>query len=198
MKREWVLIFCIFLGSCALWRSLGGGEDPQSSDLKKKEEVLPQPAGVGIGDVMDLFVKKEAPSLESLKDCDREFYDFSKTNRRDGPKLSIARKLVRIHRKRIHWCFYSKILEVENPLDESLDHLGQIALMIRNYVFLTPIAQAFLSEFGDPSYLSVATFRYQQLNEALYSRRLEIPPALTSVLVRYWGEQRKKLTDRPE
>lgn len=135
---------------------------------------VPHPDGLDLGDVMAIFTDRSAPAPESLANCDA---DLSKVKDKTKSREEIddaSRELVRMDPVRYHWCFYSKLLQLEDQLKTAtyLDERQEITL--KAFGFLTPISRAFLAEYKDSRYLRAAAARYRKLSEFVFYRRLEL------------------------
>lgn len=173
----------------AWWSGLGGCSAPRvTSPLPPLPEVpqyvaVPHPAGLTISDLRAIFMDENAHSLESLRGCEGDFQNLqSKTESKEELRQG-ARELVRIDPEKYHWCFYGKILQLEEELtgDLSIEERQKKALDI--YFFLTPIAKAFIHEYQDSRYLRWAIVRYRQLSEVLFFRTVEPGPEVMAELV---------------
>lgn len=141
--------------------------------------VVPHPAGFDMGDVRAIFNEKGAPPPESFKDCDADFRKLMSLTQSRVELGQGAREFVQHDPVKYHWCFYTKILELENGLqkDSYLDERQKRVL--ETYDFLVPIAHGFQAEFHDSRYLRWAIQRYRRLSEWVFFRRVELSPQAT-------------------
>lgn len=140
---------------------------------------VPQPTGSNLGDVMSLFAEPGAPSRYDFKDCHQELSQLQeKTKNRDEINDG-ARELIRADAVKQHWCFYSRILKMEEDLKGAnfLEDRQRVVLVY--YSFLVPMARGFYSEFSDSRYMRVAVARYRSLSEWVFYRRVEPSPEAT-------------------
>ena len=94
-----------------------------------------------------------------------------------------ARELVRRDPVKYHWCFYGKILELENSLksESYLDEKQKSVLDV--YGSLTPMGRAFMQEYHDSRYMRWGVKHYRQISEWVFYRKVELTPQATSELV---------------
>lgn len=143
---------------------------------------VPHPEGMNIGDILAIFTDKDAPSPDSLKNCDATFMKLRTMTDSTDELNEGARELVRADPIRFHWCFYARILTLEEQLkltpyvDERQKHV------LDAYLFLTPIARAYLLEYHDSRYLRWAVSRYRRLSEHVFYRKVELSPRATQEL----------------
>ena len=159
---------------------------PASGDSKNPIPALvgiPHPAGSDLGDVERLFLEKHAPDRETLKDCDQSFKKLTAATQSKEEIEEGAHELVRTDPVLFHWCFFSKILDLEKLLkkDAYLDERQKTVL--ETFAFLSPIAQGYRIEFRDSRYLRWAVSHYRKLSETVFFRRVELNPEMTSTLV---------------
>lgn len=142
------------------------------------------PRGADIGDLMAIFQDPTAPRDPSFsKSCDRDFRQLkSRSISIDEMNRGLS-ELVRRDPVHYHWCFYAKVLLVENELkkDQYLDQKQRIVL--DGFDFLTPISRIFSSEYHDSRYLRWAVVKYKHLSEWVFYRKLDLTPAGTEELV---------------
>jgi hypothetical protein len=141
--------------------------------------------GLQIGDVLALFAEPGAPKRESeeMKTCAADYVALEKrTKSKDELKQGIL-ELVRKEPIRYHWCFYSKILELENELRHAQMLDDRQRDVVTAYRFLAPLSRAFYREFHDSRYLRWAVAYYRRASELAFYRRVETSPSLTKELV---------------
>ena len=140
---------------------------------------VPHPQGFDLGDVRAIFNEKGAPELETNKNCDTEYRKLlTLTQSREELKQG-AREFVRNDPVKYHWCFYTKIIEMEAGLQKDTYIEERQKRVLDTYDFLTPVAQAFQSDFHDSRYLRWAIQRYRRLSEWVFFRKVEISPQTT-------------------
>lgn len=135
---------------------------------------LPQPLGFAMSDVLAIFKDPSAPQAETLSSCDSEFQKLAAQDVREQVKSDPIR---------FHWCFYSKILELDQGLSSDTYVDEKQKRVLSTFEFVVPVARAFMTEFHDTRYLSWAVRDYRRLSDALFFRKLEISPQLTADLV---------------
>jgi hypothetical protein len=141
------------------------------------------PDGYDIGDLRTLFKRREAPDPASLASCDQDYRKL-KTYTESADELKEGvREMVRRDPTAYHWCFYSKVLALEEFLrsDAFIDQKQKKVL--ETYEFITPVARGFMTEFRDSRYFRWASYRYRQISAAVFYRKLEMTPNATEELV---------------
>ncbi len=144
---------------------------------------VPHPDGMDQSDLTLIFMDKEAPQLSSLKECDAEFTRLRTKTQSPEELQRGARELVHLDPVRYHWCFYGKFLELEAALKTDLYLDQKQRQVIDAYLFLTPIARAYLLEYRDSRYLRWAVNRYRRLSEYVFYRKVELTPQTAGDLV---------------
>lgn len=144
---------------------------------------VPHPAGSELTEVVALFIDPTAPRLGSLFDCDGDFRRLrERTASLDEVKRG-ARELVRRDPVFYHWCFYGKIVQLENSLKDTPYVDERQKKVVDAYAFLAPVARGFLTEFQDSRYLRWAIRHYRRLNEWVFFRKLNQTEKTTQELV---------------
>jgi hypothetical protein len=146
---------------------------------------VPHPVGLQIGDVLALFSEPGAPKRESpeMKTCAADYDALEKrTKAKDELKQGIL-ELVRKEPIRYHWCFYSKILALEDELRHAQMLDDRQRDVVEAFRFLAPLSRAFYREFHDSRYLRWAIAYYRRASELAFYRRVEASPSLTKELV---------------
>ncbi len=143
---------------------------------------VPHPDGLDRADLIAIFTDLKAPSPEQVMNCDADFILLRKRTNSKEEQQTGARELVKRDPLKYHWCFYGKLLALDDKLknDVYLDEKQKDVLT--TYVFLTPIARAFMQEFADTRYMRWAVNRYKRLSEYVFYRRLEMTPRSTEEL----------------
>ena len=152
---------------------------------------VPHPAGMDLGDIEAIFIRKaEGPGMSSpptrqeLANCDRPLKVLrEKTMSRDEMALGV-RELVRADPVGQHWCFYGKILEMEQKLRQpELLLKGRQELVLETFAYLAPVARAFHVELNDSRYWRWAILRYRLASERVFFQKVEPTAETTSTLV---------------
>lgn len=151
---------------------------------------VPHPLGLQVGDVLGLFATPGAPKRDSdeMKTCSSDYADLEKkTKSRDELKQGLL-ELVRKEPIRYHWCFYGKVLELEDRLRKAdmLDERQRA--VVESYRFLAPLSRVFYREYRDSRYLRWAVSFYRRASELAFYRRVETSPGLTQELVGSGGD----------
>jgi len=172
---------------------MGLESDVAEVDVKKYYQDRPHPKGLKIGDIMDIFTDKRAPSLESLKKCDLQFVQFSTKEAvsKDARKLW-ASGFVKNDPYLTHWCFYTRLMLVVNSIFQESETWAYSDNLIQEFMYLAPIARAFLDWHGDIQYLFFSIRQYSILHEKIFREKVELTPEMTSFLVRYYGGKYKR------
>ncbi len=164
-------------------------------EIKQEQELLPSPpdyafvahpSGFGASDLEALFLdsRVQRPSAEVLKACDSDFRKLRAATRSAEEFTMGAREFVRLEPVHHHWCFYSTLLDLELSLKrEDLYLEDRQKKVVSAFVYLSPIARAFFSEYRDSRYWRWAIHRYRLLSETVLYRRLEPSPETTLDLV---------------
>lgn len=146
---------------------------------------VPHPVGMDLGDISAIFTDEKAPQDKDFsKNCDSDFRKLEKLAKSRDEVLEGLRELVKQEPVVYHWCFYSKVLELENGLKAGKFIDQRQKLILEAFAFLAPLARTYSTEFHDSRYLRMAISRYQKWSEWIFYRKLELTPAGTSELVK--------------
>jgi hypothetical protein len=144
---------------------------------------MSHPKGFEVSDLRALFLDPKSPKLESIQGCDSDYRKLRELTTIEDEIREGAREMVTRFPVQYHWCFYGKILELENAFkNEPYIDLKQKNILT-TYAFLVPLARAFLHVFKDSRYLRWSVQHYRHLSEWNFYRRLELSPETTSELV---------------
>jgi hypothetical protein len=179
-RRRTYRIFAIFaafwVGGCTAPTVMEPIDPPRDAQVPSYA-FLPHPPGQTIGDVKFLFTAKNAPSQASLYGCDAPLRAVIEQSSSKDEVDKAARELVKKDPVTYHWCFYGKILSMDNGLDVEDRYIDQKQKrVLTTYEFLAPIARAFMAEYHDSRYLRWAIQDYRRLSELVFFRRLDIAP----------------------
>ena len=137
---------------------------PQQDEKAAFRDRAKHPDGFNISDVKALFIASSAPTLESLKNCDFDYYAETTLARNREELFMALPEHIKTDPEKYHWCFYAKILLLEDELsNEKLYVDERNKLLIQRYPFLVHIARIFLADFDDPRYLEFANHNYKRL-----------------------------------
>ncbi len=143
---------------------------------------VPHPAGSDLGDLQALFLEPGAPRRDQLTGCADPFLKLkSATASRDELRTG-TREIVAGDPVALHWCFYGKLLELEEGLKKEPYVEERQKTVVDTYGFLVPIARGFQAEFRDSRYLRMAIGRYRRLSEWVFFRKVEMSKETTSLL----------------
>lgn len=143
---------------------------------------LAHPSGFSGGDLKAIFLTAQAPERSSLHACADEFFRLSKKTELREELRAGARELVTEKPQLYHWCFYEKILELDEGINKAKLLDEKQTLTLETFKFAIPIARAFQSEFKDSRYLRWAIQRYRSLSPFVFHRRVELTPEATAEL----------------
>jgi len=145
---------------------------------------VPFPEGADLADMSAIFTDPNAPKLpEFALKCDHDFRKLTGMTRSIPEIEQGIRELVKNDPVHYHWCFYGKLLQLENDLIKDSYIEERQKNVLNTFQFLTPIAKAFILEFHDSRYLRAAVFRYQSISEWVFYRKLELTPQGTVEMV---------------
>ncbi len=178
IKISYIGVCILFLWSC---KTAQIEPTPAMPEVPKYVRVS-HPVGLDLGDLRAIFVGKEAPQLEALKTCDADFIKLRELTQSKEEQEAGVRELVKTEPVKYHWCFYGKILLLENQIKDTayLDEKQKNVLDV--FVFLTPISKAFLKEYKDSRYLRWAISRYRRLSEFVFYRKVELNSTMSTDL----------------
>ena len=142
------------------------------------------PQGYDLTDIKMMFYSKLAPKPEDMKGCDAEMLKLRTATTSVDEISQGARELVLKDPVKYHWCFYAKILEINEAIKSPNVYWGERQKMVlETYLTMVPIARAFKLEYGDIRYLRAATRQYKQMSEWVFFRKLELTPEGTQELM---------------
>ncbi len=173
------LIWILSLGACTTTELV-----PSLPPAPPAYTQVPHPVGLDLSDLVALFTDPSAPKeKEFLKNCDSDFIKLKGFAKAKDEEMQGTRELVKKDPVHYHWCFYGKLLRLEDDLksDEYLDTKQKIVL--ETFQFLSSVAQGFGAEFHDSRYLRWSVVRYQKISELVFFRKLDLTPEGTSMLV---------------
>jgi hypothetical protein len=144
---------------------------------------LPHPRGYTVNDIHLLFTDPSAPPREVLAKCEEDFRALYAKAQSIDERARGVRELVSRNPASLHWCFYSRILNLDEGLghDDFVDEKQKRVLS--EYEFLVPVARAFMQEFQDSRYMRWAIRDYRRLADLFFYRRLEMSPQMSQDLV---------------
>lgn len=144
---------------------------------------VPHPEGLDVGDLMAIFTDRMAPSPGEIQTCDADYRKLRHLTQSKQELLQGTRELVRADPVRYHWCFYAKLMTLEEKLSEGSLYIEERQkAVLDTYVFVTPFARAFLLEYQDSRYMRWAVNRYRRLSENVFYRRMDLSSETTAEL----------------
>ena len=144
---------------------------------------VPHPSGLGSGDLRAIFEQANSPEPGAIAGCDSDFFKLRERTNSKAELDEGIKELVRSNPVKYHWCFYSKLMELDASLKKDVYVDQRQKDVTHTYLFIAPVARAFLSQFSDSRYLRWAISRYRTLSEYVFFRKVEISPYLTSEMV---------------
>jgi len=166
------------LGGCATQEIVAPTLPPEPPGYAK----VPHPSGLDSGDLIAMFAEKGSPALDSIKGCESDYFQLRTKTISVDELAQGSREFVKFDPEKYHWCFYGKLMELDQQLqadtyiDERQKHV------VETYLFLTPIARAFMEEYHDSRYMRWAVTRYRRLSDPVFYRKLELTPKATEEL----------------
>ena len=147
---------------------------PESATSASMVVKLQHPDGLKVEDLHKLFANIGAPNFGSLEKCDFD-YQVERTLAHSSEELITAFRVhVQNDAEKYHWCFYAKLLE----LDESLKKEGFLEdkqkRILSAFSFITHLAKVFQIEREDTHYLRAAVFTYRELNRSHFFRDMKM------------------------
>lgn len=140
---------------------------------------LPHPMGFGVQELKALFLSAGAPERGGLAKCSADIETLvAKTQLREEIRDG-ARELVLEDPTRMHWCFYERLLTLEEGLRAATDLQTRQGLALTTYRMAVPVARAFQLEFKDSRYLRWAIQRYRAMSPSIFYRKVELTPEAT-------------------
>ncbi|MBL7716386.1 MAG: hypothetical protein JNL01_13045 [Bdellovibrionales bacterium] len=134
---------------------------------------VPHPGGLEYADLLSIFTDPKAPAPETLADCDADFQKLRKATVSRDELQDGAREMVKLDPTKYHWCYYAKVFLLDKKLKEMTYVDERQKLIIDTFLFLTPLARAFQTEFQDSRYYRWAVGRYRRYSEMAFYRRVE-------------------------
>src|SRR4051812_16624608 len=135
------------LGSCSTGTTVSPPAPPTAQVAAAPEYLgLPHPTGYGVSDVRALFRDPHALEPAKIRACDQDFQRLLALTRSHEEIDRAMRELVVKSPVLYHWCFYGKILELDDALraDAYIDEKQK--QVVDAYRFLVPVAHAFIEQ----------------------------------------------------
>jgi hypothetical protein len=167
---------------------------PPAAPLAPGWASVPHPAGFDLADIEAIFlaappvaqtaVAARPLTRQEVANCDRPFRVLKEKTISKLEFVTGIRELVRTDPVAQHWCFYGKILEMEQKLKEPERLLkGRQQLVLETFEYLTPVARAFYDELNESRYWRWAIQRYRLASDRVFFQRVEPSAETTSILV---------------
>jgi hypothetical protein len=143
---------------------------------------VPHPEGLDRADLVAIFTDLKAPSPEQLKDCDSDWQKLKQATISPKERSQGARELIRQDPVSYHWCFYGKLVQLDEKMKNSVYIDEKQKEVLKTYSFLAPLARAFMEEYNDTRYMRWAVNRYRQLSHYVFYREVDMTPRMTEEL----------------
>lgn len=125
---------------------------------------------MAIHDVKSLFLIKDAPERSQFDKCDFDYQAETMLSKNKEELFTTMPAHVKSDPVRYHWCFYHKILRLEEDLEKQ-DYIEEKQkLVVERYLFLTHLARIFQVDLDDPRYLDFALHNYKRLRSLYFPR----------------------------
>ncbi|MBI3534894.1 MAG: hypothetical protein HY072_05355 [Deltaproteobacteria bacterium] len=173
MKQFLVCQICLtllFTVSCATKKI----EAPLALPEPPQYTKVPHPEGLDLADLKAIFYDKQAPALNIIDNCDANYKKLTTATQSKEEIQKGVQELVSLDPASYHWCFYGKLLGLENQLKTQSYIEEKQKLVVETFAFLTPVAKAYYIWFHDSRYMRWAIDRYKKLSEFVFYRRLEL------------------------
>jgi len=157
------LVFCTSCSSVQISESEEADAEPQLADLSYRARIL-HPDSPEIESVRALFAKEGVPDRTYLNKCDFDYRVETMLARSVEELLTTLPEHVRSNPEKYHWCFYSKMLDLEEKLTEmsSQGPAAQRKYLLNQYRFFIYLARVFEVDLDEPRYLDFARMNYKR------------------------------------
>ncbi|OFZ54774.1 MAG: hypothetical protein A2428_17260 [Bdellovibrionales bacterium RIFOXYC1_FULL_54_43] len=163
------LVACVILfgTSCSSLNKEGTSkaETPATAagpDLSYKNRIE-HPMGMTIADARSIFLTKGAPKIESLEKCDFDYQAEAMLSRTREELFMTMPSHVRDEPEKHHWCFYAKLIQLEDDLEKTPYIEDRQKLIVSRYIYFVHLARIFQADLDDARYLEFATHNYKRL-----------------------------------
>jgi hypothetical protein len=160
-------------------------ENPTLPEIPEYVKV-PHPSNFELASLRSIFHSPLAPENvegEFVTTCDSEFMKLASLSNSIEERSTAADELVAIDPERMHWCFYGKISKLQDTLQSDSTWSERQKKVFETFVFLTPIANSFMSVYHDSRYLRWATQYYSKISEWVFFKKVVPTPETSSMLV---------------
>ena len=150
-----------------------------------KYSRVPHPNGFDLADLKAIFFHPSAPTgaREAFSDtCDSDFRKLAGATPLRHERSSGALELVESMPEDLHWCFYAKILKLQEVLQSDSTWTERQNRILETYEFLTPVANAFHDHYHDSRYLRWASQYYSKVSEWVFFKKVVPTPENTLLL----------------
>ena len=147
---------------------------------------VPHPVNFELGSLHAIFFSPLAPQDvqgEFSKTCDSEFAKLVELSDSTEERQKAAVELVTNDPERMHWCFYGKVSKLQETLQGDTTWSERQKKVFDTFVFISPLANAFLEVYHDSRYLRWASQYYSKISEWVFFRKVTPGPDTTLALV---------------
>jgi hypothetical protein len=161
-----MLVCVVFLGcsSAPKQKSIAFNEDLNGQDLSK----IAHPKNFEIETLKQFFKLESTPRglLGEFADmCDE---DFKRSMASDGTARELkdlAHEFVKTNPVKMHWCFYSKLVRLDEVLTGDSSWAERQNAALKAYEFLSPVANAFNKIHQESRYKKWTNHYYSKIND---------------------------------
>ena len=156
-------------------------EKPDIPEVPEYVKV-PHPISFELTSLRAIFHSPMAPhdiQGEFTQNCDSEFQKLTQASTSIEERQKGAVELVSSDPERMHWCFYGKISKLEETLQGDTTWGERQKKVLDTFIYLSPIANAFLDVYHDSRYLRWATQYYSKISEWVFFRKVNPGPEST-------------------
>src|SRR5690606_23515181 len=129
---------------------------------------VPHPTAFDLTSLRAIFSSPLAPqnvTTAFTDKCDLEYRKLLEASNSKEERQKGAIELVSSDPERMHWCFYGKISKLQETLQTDTTWGQRQKEVLKTFMFLSPIANAFLAAYHDSRYLRWATQYYGKISE---------------------------------
>lgn len=153
-------------------------ENPTIPEVPEYVKV-PHPVNFELASLRAIFFNPLAPKdvqAEFSENCDQDFQKLAEASNSLQERKDAAIEMVSVDPERMHWCFYAKISKLQDTLQSDTTWNQRQKKVLRTFVFLSPLANAFLEVYHDSRYLRWATQYYSKISEWVFFRKVTPSP----------------------
>jgi len=151
---------------------------------------VPHPVNFELASLRAIFYSPLAPQDvqgEFSEKCDSEFMKLAEASNSLEERQKAAVELVSGDPERMHWCFYGKVSKLQEVLQGDTTWTQRQKKVFDTFIFISPVANAFLDVYHDSRYLRWATQYYSKISEWVFFRKVTPGPESTMAIVQGAG-----------